>query len=310
MISFRMMSLPVFALAASLMACTAEQSTTAKPDTASTAQQAAQGDGPEGGPEGRGHGPRGHHGPGGPGGPELLIHASLRAPIDLTAAQRTTIEGLLKRPDGPPDHAAPPPFDAKKAQDLAAAIRAGDVSALPKPPPPDQAKMQAHLAESAAKMKTLHDTLGADQRAKLVADIESHAPKAGEKPGDKGGKPGPELRGGPHGPHGPHGGPDMFAHDLNLTDAQKEQLEAKFEANHPKPDLEAMRAEMKTKLESFKADSFDATAFVTPPAHLQPKPDGNPLADLVSVLTPEQREILAKKIEAGPPPGGPRGPQH
>lgn len=291
MISLRTLSLPMFALVAALAGCSSEQGTTVTPDTASTAQQAAQSaqaDAPsEGGDRGRGH-----HGPGGPGGPELLVGAALRAPIDLTAAQRTTIEGLMK--GDRPDHRERPPFDAQKAKDLAAAIRAGNVSAMPKPPAPDASKQQAHLAESAARIKTLHDTLTADQRAKLVADVEAHAPKAPPSGDKTGGRP--QMHRGPHGP----GGEMPFAHDLDLTDAQKEQLKAKLEANRPKIDFEAVRTEMKAKLESFKADAFDATAFVTPSAP-PPKMDGNPLADLVSILTPEQREILAKKIEAGPP---------
>jgi Spy/CpxP family protein refolding chaperone len=280
MISFRTLSLPMFAFAASLVACSAEQNTTAQPDTASTAQQASQAEPPaDHGPGARGF----HHGP--PGGPEFLIGAALHAPdLALTDAQRTTIEGLAH--GDRPDHRERPPFDATKAKELAAAIRSGNVASLPAPPAFDSSKMQAHLAESAARVKTLHDTLSADQRAKLVAHVEAHAPK------------GPPAGGHMRGPHG-----DMlpFGHDLNLTDAQKQQLQAKFEANHPKPDFAAIHAEMQTKLESFKADSFDATAFVTPSAQLPPKLNGNPLADLVSVLTPEQREILAKKIEAGPP---------
>lgn len=291
MISFRILSLPMFALAASIAACSGEQSSNARPDNASTAQQAAQADAPS---KDHGPGPHGfHHGP--PGGPEFLIGASLHdQELNLTAAQRSTIEGLMKH-DRPEPH-EPPPFDAAKAKELAAAIRSGDVASLPKPPAPDQTKMQAHITEAAARIQTLHDTLTADQRAKLVADVEAHAPKPGERPPMHG--PGPGAEGGP------------FARDLDLTDAQKEQLKAKFEANHPKPDFEALKAEMKTKLESFKASSFDATAFVTPSKPPVP-PAGNPLGDLVSVLTPEQREILAKKIEAGPPPGGPHGgPPH
>jgi Spy/CpxP family protein refolding chaperone len=284
MISFRTISLPMFALAASLMACSAEQSTTAQP--ASTAQQASQAEPPA---DHEGHGPRGlHHGP--PGGPEFLIGAALHAPdLNLTDAQRTTIEGLAH--GDRPDHRERPPFDANKAKELAAAIRSGNVASLPAPPAFDATKQQAHVADAAARMKTLHDTLSADQRAKLVADVEAHAPK-----GPPSGKAMPRR--------GPHGDMLPFGQDLQLTDAQKQQLQAKFEANHPKADFAAIHAEMQTKLESFKADDFDATAFVTPTAQL-PKLNGNPLADLVSVLTPEQREILAKKIEAGPPAGRP-----
>jgi len=61
---------------------------------------------------------------------------------------------------------------------------------------------------------------------------------------------------------------------------------------------------MDAKLQSFKGDSFDANAFVTPPAGM-PKFDGanrmaKDLQVVVSVLDPAQREKLAQKIELGP----------
>jgi Spy/CpxP family protein refolding chaperone len=163
--------------------------------------------------------------------------------------------------------------------------------------------MAAHKAAAATALTTLHDTLSATQRTALVDAIEAHQAK---------GRPDHLSRpdfanGAPHGDHAmaPFGG------DLNLTDAQKQQLHAKMEANRPaKPnvDFAAMKAAMTTKLESFKADSFDANAFLTPPAGVTPPtaPTSNPLQDLVSVLTPAQREQLAQKIEAGPPAAPPQ----
>ena len=103
-----------------------------------------------------------------------------------------------------------------------------------------------------------------------------------------------------------HGAGHGAQEALGLTDAQKEQLKTRMEANRPvqlSPAIIAqMKTDMTTKLDSFKSDSFDARAFVTPPANwLKPTElKGHPLADLVSVLTPERRETLAKRIEAGP----------
>ena len=283
MISIRSLSLPIFALVATLAGCSGESGTTSGAGTPDTAKSevVAQSD-TANRPE---HGPGHHHGPGGPGGgPELLIGAALHAPINLTDAQRTTIEGLAK--------SGHPAFDASKAKELAAAVRAGNVSTLSRPAP--------DLAAAAKSIATLHDTLTPAQRLALVDAIASHAPKGA-------GPRGPEGRDRPLAAHGEHMAPRMpFGEGLDLTDAQKEQLKTKMEANHPaKPtdaQIEAMHAAMNAKLESFKADSFDANAFVAPPQGLEPGAmKGNPLQDLVSVLTPEQREKLAQRIEQGPP---------
>jgi len=76
---------------------------------------------------------------------------------------------------------------------------------------------------------------------------------------------------------------------------------------------------MNARLESFASDSFDAKAFVAPPAGA---PQGgamhplarmvNELAVVVPLLDPAQREALAAQLEKGPPMGRPgdheRGP--
>ncbi|MBX3232051.1 MAG: Spy/CpxP family protein refolding chaperone [Labilithrix sp.] len=291
MISIRSLSLPVLALASLVAGCSAESGTTSGAETTDSARTQIVTQVELASAEERGAGPIHRHGP--HGGPDFLVGAALRAPLDLTAEQRATIEGLT--------HRERPPFDPSRAKELAAAIRAGNVAALPKPPAPD-------LAATAKTIQTLHDTLTASQRAALVDDIEAHAPKVDpSKEGPKGAK-------GP--PHVMRKVVFPFGDDLGLTDAQKEELKARIEASAPaRPDpaklaemrgnMEAARLDMKAKLQSFKADSFDATAFVTPPATAKPNVElhlrGNPLADLVSVLTPEQREKLAQKIELGPP---------
>jgi Spy/CpxP family protein refolding chaperone len=294
MISFRTVQLPMFALMmfTAVAGCSGESASGSGADTANQANTVAQNDTTNTNPAPQQGGPMMmHHGPSGP---DMLIHAALREPINLTADQRTTIEGLAKSLRG--DR---PAWDATKAKELATQVRAGNVTSSPFGATPDATKMAAHKAASATALTTLHDTLSATQRTALVDSIESHQAK---------GRPDhlsrPDFANG-----APHGGDHMmapFGGDLNLTDAQKQQLHAKMEANRPaKPNIDfaAMKAAMTAKLETFKADSFDANAFLTPPAGVTPPsaPTTNPLQDLVSILTPAQREQLAQKIEAGPP---------
>lgn len=309
--------LPLLGILTGLVACSGESATGAGAESAGTSQAKATAQ--EDGRPGPG---RPHMMPPGPG---SLLFAALHEDIALTAAQRTTIQGLVdaSRPQ-PPDANAAPGKD--KAAALAAAVRSGKVDAVTLQPPKDamEAAHKEHAAKLASSLTTLHDTLSKEQREKLVdaivAKAKEHGP--GHKGPHEGGKrPGPP-EGGPqaHGPHGPHGhGPMHLLEGIDLTEAQKKSLEEKLAAARPAPpsdaDREAMRAkheEMKkvfdAKLQSFKADAFDANAFVTPP-------EGGPrgpmaghaeqmakeLSIILSVLDPAQREKLAAKIEQGPP---------
>src|SRR5258707_595429 len=118
MISFRSsLSLSLVALVAALAGCSGG-STVAGANTASNVAAVAS-------PESNGQ--HGHHGFGmhHRGGPDGLIHAALREPINLTAAQRTTIEGLVKQ-----DATPKPAFDASHAAKLAQAIRTNTVESV------------------------------------------------------------------------------------------------------------------------------------------------------------------------------------
>lgn len=303
--SFRTsMSISLVALVATLVGCgveaggadteTAQSAVSA--DTAEVAAKSAAGD----------RGPRGHRGPGG-GGPDFLVQAALREDLGLSDAQKTTLEGLLPKRE---DRAARPLPDKTRDAAFAAAIRSGNVAALPAmtPPAKDEAAHAARQAEAAKALDTLHATLTAEQRAKLVAALANHeGPKGhGKRPDGPPREDGKEM-------YGPMGG--LLA-GITLTDAQKEQLKAKLDATRPaKPTdaqraefekkMETMRAERQAKLQTFASDSFDATAFVTPPA--RPEGDAKPqehhaaeLAAVISVLDATQREQLATKIEQGP----------
>lgn len=239
------------------------------------------------------------------GGPGSLLRAALHEDIGLSAEQKATLTALVPERDA---KARPQP-DASRGAELAAAIRSGKVESLKlaSPPQPSAAEIAAHQADEVKALQTLHDTLTATQRAALVAAVQKHEQDGpGHEPHAKGGR-GARLG-------GPMGG---LLKDLELTEAQKAQLETKLAAIRPTKPTEAERAQLEAKRATWKAEhaaklqtfadaSFDASAFVARPA----KPEGeavwvhrgpgDELAAVVSVLDATQREQLAKRVEAGP----------
>lgn len=322
-------AVPVLGVVVALAGCSAETGTNGSVENPNAVQGSSQAS--TEGSSASAEGPRR-----GPGGPDFLVQAVLREDIGLTAEQRTTIQSILdsSRPTPPANRgekAEHPQPDATKTAALAAAIRTGNVEGLKASmPAPDAAKiaeheakmkehMKEHQAKVAAALTKLHDTLTAEQRTKLVDAVIAKAPKQGERP---------EGHKGPHaqGPHGHEGGPmGGLLQGIELTQAQKDALKAKMEAKASqvraaRPSEEqiakmkaahaTMKASFDAKLQSFKGDSFDASAFVTPPegafgprpgmAGHDPKRMNEELSTIVSILDANQREILAKKIEAGP----------
>lgn len=294
---------PMLGVALTLAACSGESTGNAGAESASSAQTKAVAD------DGRPGAGRPHHGPGGPG---MLLFAALHEDIKLTPEQKAKLESLVasNRPE-------PPAVDKTRTSQLASAVRSGKIDAATLQPPKEamESAHKEHAAKLATSLTTLHDTLSKEQRVALVDAVKAKAASHGPWKGKEGkeGRP-PHAEG-----HGP-GAMGPMAHllgGLDLTDAQKEQIKTKLEANRPAPpsdaDREAMKAkfesmkkDMEAKLESFKADAFDANAFVTPPAGLD-KPQGHAdrmatdLQIVVSVLDQAQREKLAAKIEQGPP---------
>ena len=314
--SFRLStSLSIFGLLLTMAGCSANGAST---DPASASQAQSQTQAPN---EAR---PM-HHGFFGP---EHLLVVALHEDIGLSDAQKSTIRGALD--------AARPPAPAQGGEEkmkahsakLAAAVRAGkvDVATLSTDGPgaPDATAMNAHLESAKKALTTLHATLTPEQRQKLVAAVESH-----KGPGGPGGHMG--HGGGHHGGPRPEGGEGHgrpegmngafgLLQDLDLTDAQKEQIRTKMQANRPaapseadreamKTKFETMRAEHKARLESFTKETFDANAFLAKPANAPEMGKGmkgmhehmlQELAAITEVLTPAQREKLAAKIEKGP----------
>ena len=249
------------------------------------------------------------------GGPDMLVFAALHENIGLTDAQRTTVKSLAEQDR----RSAPPPPDKARTAALAAAIRSGNVdrAGLPHRPQVTDAEIQQHIAASATRLATLHKTLSKEQRAALVDAL--IAEQGQRHDGDKArGDDGPRPHGAAPG-HRAGGLGGGFLADLELTQAQKDAIQAKLEAQRPtapsaanreamKAKHEAMKKDLDTKLQTFKADTFDATAFVTPPAGAKPPGaeeahggPGNELAVIVPILTPAQREKLAQRIEQGQP---------
>jgi Spy/CpxP family protein refolding chaperone len=292
MITFRSMSLPLLALVAALAGCT--QPTASSSDDVAGSAVSAQ-TVPVSAVQGVHHADRVR------GGSDYLVRAALRAPINLSAQQRATIEGLVAS-SAPKKQAFDTARASARATKLAAAVRSNSFDAV-STPAPDASKHEARMAARAAALQTLHDTLTAEQRTALVANLRSMPPKGAA---DHTWKSDKQAAGGFQGKSHDHG---LYA-GLNLTQEQKDAIKAKLGAQATaKPSVEdrkahlaAARASMQAKLDSFASDSFDAKAFVARPqnAGRVGHDRTNRLAVLVSVLTPEQREILATRIEQGP----------
>ena len=233
---------------------------------------------------------RGHHPP--PGG--MLLVTALKE-VELSDAQKTEIEGMLEagRPKGAEDHEA-------RARELAAAIRKGtvDVASLKASgPAPMHEKMTADLDR-------LHALLNESQRQSLVAAISEKARQHEANHDDA--EHGPKGAKG----RGPKGDPMTFMlRELEVSDAQEKAIQTALAQAGLLPqeaDFEAKRSEMRSKfkraLSDFAGDDFSAKASLPAPngAH-GPAKMLEVMAVVVPLLTAEQREKLADRIEAGPP---------
>ena len=283
---------PVLGIVATIasIGCTATAGTDGADITQTTSDLTAQSPAREG----MKHARRGHFGP------ERLVFAALHENIGLSPEQRATIENLVAQKKA--EHAQRPAPDKSRMTTLAAAIRSGNVEgSAVAAPKPDQAAMQARLDASAKELATLHDTLSKEQRVALVDAV---MPKKGGEKHDHGQR---ADKGGERGPLG------HLLKGLDVTKEQKEQIRAKLAQTKPsEADREAMKAKFETmkkerdaKLLGFESDTFDAKAFVTPPARPDQGVEGRArmakeLSAVVSVLTPAQREKLAQRIEQGP----------
>ncbi len=181
---------------------------------------------------------------------------------------------------------------------LAAAVESGNVSVQALAPELDA--MEERATERAAKMQeafnSLHSIHTAEQREELVSNIEERMDARADRPNrvgkgkrNRGGKDGHMLR--------------KLTHKLDLTDAQKAEVENLQPAERPdrKAKHEEMQAKMRTVLDAFAGDSFDATALgvgneMAAMARTMAEHKIEGLAKLVPILEVEQREQLAKTL--------------
>lgn len=241
-----------------------------------------------------------------PGGPEVLLFTALRE-LDLTETQQASIESTLGRiRPGPP---GPAPRDRAAFAALAEGVRAGSIDAEAVLAKVDRAPADydRHRAALASALQTLHGTLSASQRRALVDALvrrfEEGPPSGAARSGPRPGEMGP-LR------------PLLLA-SLALTDDQCDTIQkALWENRPPPPDRDATtrgaatrREEMRTRLESFAQESFDATLLTAPPDGPAGRGPRHPLEAMIDdlqivvpILEPDQRETLASILEKGPPP--------
>lgn len=236
----------------------------------------------------------------GRGGPMAIFHEAL-GELDLTADQKAKIQAALDTAKaGGPEHEHERGKGPAVFADIAEGVRAGkvDEAAIAKKLDALAAEHAEGPAKMAAAFQTLHDTLTADQRAKLVASMkakmEAHEEKMAEHR---------EAHGPP-----PDGAGPPFMRGIELRDDQKAKIEkALADAGMSKPDgkarFEEMRGKMKASLDAFAADKFDAAQTFAamkggPRDHVEKMVKA--LAVVVPLLDEAQRNKLADNLAEGP----------
>jgi Spy/CpxP family protein refolding chaperone len=233
-------------------------------------------------------------------GPGAMIVDTALEELELTTDQRAKVQGLFTK--------TAPSAEAReahlaRAKELADAVRDGkvDPSAFPKPEgKPDK------RAEFAKDLDALHALLTPAQRADLVAALRDRMPEGPPEGKGRGrGGEGPRGRGGPLG---------FLLHDLGLSDAQRTSIETALgdagvgPKGRARPDVEDMKRKIEAALDAFEKDGFEAADVLPePPAGAGPHELIEVLAVVVPLLTDEQREQLADRIEEGPMRRGPKG---
>lgn len=296
---------------AAAVGCAANEDEPSVADAEQPLDEASSADGtPDVDAERRHHkkGRRGHHAK--KGGPHQVFWAALKK-LDLSDAQRDTIEGLAKglreRPELPAAH-----LEQRKA--LAEAVVSGKVDPAAFDAP-DHAPMEAKHAKMVAAIDELHATLTPEQRSELVGILKTKAEKRAERWANKRERMQQEgterRREGRRGKRGksPLG---LMLRGLDVSEDQRDQIESALaEAGlDQRPDETAWKArkeDMKKRqaamLEAFANESFDAaTQIPAPPAKMADHHERfvESLAVVVPFLDDSQRTELAQRIERGP----------
>jgi Spy/CpxP family protein refolding chaperone len=211
--------------------------------------------------------------------------------VPLTASQRAAIEQMAI--DAEARHA-----DARAARKdlmvaIAAQIESGTIDRAALQPKVDAvaAAMQKAQPADRAALEQLHAMLNADQRSAFVDALESRIKgKMGEAKD--------------------HHGMKQWAEDLQLSDAQRDQIKSAFQARmqaardkgeHPWAEMKGEHEHGKKVLEAFKGDRFVMDE-VAPAVDVQAKAAKMSsrflgMAETVlPILTPQQRTLAASKL--------------
>ena len=257
----------------------------------------------------------GHHGMRHERGPLGLLGVAMHE-LDLSDAQKATIKSAMEGlREGKDERREASPVAAA----LAAGLRAGKIDEAAVLAKVGSGKDEADQARLAKALDTLHDTLTAEQRSKLVATMTERMdaePKArGGKAADGAGKRGfDKSKMGKGGPVG------HLLRGIELKGDQQKKIDEALAALKPSDaDRDAMkergeekRAEMRARMATFATDGFDAKAFLADKGEgheVHAKRLVKAVAAIAPILDASQREELAKRLESGPVAGkhGARG---
>ncbi|HEY3818464.1 MAG TPA: Spy/CpxP family protein refolding chaperone [Polyangiaceae bacterium] len=212
------------------------------------------------GQQGHGH-HRGHR--------QGLLGAALKLD-SLTPAQRSQLEQLAtqRRAAGVPVRQANAQVLTVLAQQVEAAKV--DESALAPSLAAERSAAAAEQQVDAAVLAKLHDILTPAQRGQLVDGIEARVSQARADGGKR------ERTGGGK---------------LGLTDQQKTEIRANLEASRGQARPTQARGQRKAALESFRGDSFDASALAK--VGKRGGREARMTEAMIPVLTPNQRATVA-----------------
>jgi Spy/CpxP family protein refolding chaperone len=227
-----------------------------------------------------------------------LLRASLHLD-SLSTSQRQQIEALVAQEKAAHGNVAAARSQLLEA--LAGSVAAGSVDDVALAPDIQRVEgaIQADEPADRAALEKLHAILTPAQRIELVTRIESHThgrgPGAGA--GADGGGAGAKMGAGMG--HGEH----LWGHALNLSDAQKQQIEVNLRSIGPSVDRSVWKQERETHenvLTAFKGDSFVMNRVAPPRDPRLIDAEAERIVRMAKasapVLTPEQRATAAAKL--------------
>ncbi len=230
-------------------------------------------------------------------GPVKMVGDAL-GQVPLRPDQRTELEKLAADAEARHQTVAPARKDLVEA--VAAQVEAGTLDRAALQPKIDAAAAawDSVRTQDRAAFERVHALLDTTQRAAFTDAL--HAQMKAAK-----------------GNHG-HNGMKQWATDLNLTDAQKDQIKAAFQAAKTKnaqaghdfhAEMKEHHAKGSQMMDAFKSDRFvmDEVAPKVDAKQATAKMSGRMLGmieTVLPILTPEQRTIAADKIRAKATAGG------